>query len=135
MPGGELSITVREHPSGLWLGVLLSVAGGESILMVLDTGSPISVISPHVAQDLRVRGALPETTDPHHYWLRELAVIEASGEATLPDIRVRVLPRLAPLQVDGLLGLDFFRRFDLISFRFSTSRLLLQYPDDTESRP
>ncbi len=47
-------------------------------------------------------------------------------EVRLPDLVVRELPRLTLLRIDGLLGLDFFRRFERVCFHIATSRLVLE---------
>jgi hypothetical protein len=123
MPDGErLSIPIRRHPSGYWIGIHVTIGEGYTLLMVLDSGSPQSTVSPQVAQDLWLRGMSPPAAPASSYVLTNLT---ASTHA-LPDLRARVLPRLSRLRVDGLLGLDFFNQFDLTCYRRSTMELLLE---------
>ena len=96
--------------------------------MVLDSGSPVSVISPESSHELRIHGLLRQANEPRYYQLSRLTAEEAVGKPALPDLKVRILPRLTRLAIDGLLGLDFFRAFELTCFRISTSQLLLEYP-------
>jgi hypothetical protein len=125
MPGGELAIPVKVHPSGLWVGIAVTISGQQTIFMVLDTGAPASVISPGIARELTERGLLQPTADPGHYGLTDLTAQDADDQPPLPDVIVRPLRRLALLQIDGLLGLDFFRQFDRITFDFPTASLTL----------
>jgi hypothetical protein len=90
--------------------------------MVLDSGSPQSVISPGVEHELLQERLLQPAPAARVYHVRNL---RADGHP-LPDLTVRVHPRLSRLQVDGLLGLDFFGAFELTCFRLSTSQLLLE---------
>jgi hypothetical protein len=92
---------------------------------VLDTGSPASVISPSVTRELSDYGLLQQAGEPQRYRLVDLTAEGAAGKPPLPDLTVRTLRRLALLQIDGLLGLDFFRQFDRICFDFPTSTLIL----------
>ncbi len=52
---------------------------------------------------------------------------QEAPELTLPDLNVRILTRLAVLDIDGLLGVDFFRRFDRV-FPHRHGALGLEYP-------
>ena len=124
---GELSIPVRSHPSGLWMGMSLAVDIQHVVFMVLDTGSPVSAVSPTVARDLHAVGLLSPRAVPGAFLISGLRAREAVGQPALPDLTVRILPRLARLQIDGLLGLDFFRQFGRVCFHLSTLRLELTY--------
>jgi hypothetical protein len=125
MRGGEqLSIPVHRHPSERWIGIYVTIASSQTIFMVLDTGSPQSTISSGVAHDLHRRNLLVPADDHSSYHLTNLTAPPHS----LPDLTVRVFPRLARLQIDGLLGLDFFNHFELTCFRVSSMQLLLEYP-------
>jgi len=124
MRGGDrLVIPVAPHPSGLWLGIKILVGNDLVAFMVLDSGSPQSVISPALGEHLQRRGVLHATSDARYYQLRNLT----AHDHQLPDMTVRILPRLTRLQIDGLLGLDYFRAFELVCVRFSTQQLLLEY--------
>lgn len=124
---GDLVIPVEPHPSGLWMCVAASIAGQVMLRLVLDTGSPVSALSPTVVEDLSGRGLLRPTRAPGAYQLRDLRAGRAVGEPALPNLTVRVLPRLARIQVEGLLGLDFFRLFDRVCFQLSAMQLELTY--------
>jgi len=66
MHDGELTIPVKVHPSGLWVGLAVTVRDQQTLFMVLDTGLPASVISPGVTRDLGDRGLLQHAAEPHH---------------------------------------------------------------------
>src|SRR5437870_5324482 len=100
MRAGEIVIQARLHPSGNWVTLPVNVAGAVELYMVLDTGSPVSVINPAIRDELITRQLMSESTDRTHYCLTRLE----ARQQTLPDMTVRVLPRLLRLQVDGLLG-------------------------------
>ena len=92
--------------------------------MVLDPGSPVSAISPEVSRELRSLGLLQESQRRRYYQLAALTV----QDQPFPSLEVRVLPRLAELEVDGLVGLDFLRQFAAVHFYISTMRLVLEAP-------
>jgi hypothetical protein len=125
MLGGELSIPARVQHSGRWVGIWVSISNLYTIFMVLDTGSPVSAVSRTVASDHRNRGLLKPTDDPRLFGLGSLTAEEVPDKPPLPDVTVCVLPRLTPLRIAGLLGLDFFRQFDHICFDFPASSLTL----------
>jgi hypothetical protein len=125
MQGGELRIPADLHSSGHWMGIWVSIANTYTILMVLDTGSPVSAVSRAIATDLQDRSLLTPTNDPRLFGLADLTAEELSDKPPLPDVTVCVLPRLTALGIAGLLGLDFFRQFDRICFDFPTSTLIL----------
>lgn len=124
MLGGEISVRADLHPSGNWITVPISVAGLISLAMVLDTGSAVSAISPAAKDVLGARGLVLPRGDGDGLLLTQLTV---QGQA-LPDLVVRVLPRLARLGIDGLVGLDFLRAFERVSFHVPTLRLVLSLP-------
>lgn len=135
MPGGEVSVVTALHPTGLWITVPVTVGGRVTLLMVLDPGSPISAISPAAEQTLRNHGLLePRAGEASPHLLTNLTI---EGQP-LPDLQVRVLSRLArlarwnvrgaPLEVDGLLGLDFLGKFVDVHFNVPTMRLRLIDP-------
>src|SRR5262245_39246042 len=95
------------------------------MFMVLDTGSPVSAVSHAVASDLVNRSLLKPTDDPRLFGLGILTAEEVPDKPPLPDVTVCILPRLTPLRIAGLLGLDFFRQFDHICFDFPASSLTL----------
>jgi hypothetical protein len=122
MPGGELSVRARLHPSGLWVTIPLRVGGSRLLPMVVDSGAPISAISPEIAAELAELKLLGQDAHPPYQY--RLSGISLQGRA-LPDLQVRVLPRLTRLRVDGLVELDFLRQFAAIHFYVATLRLVL----------
>ena len=124
MHGGEIAVQAALHPSGNWITLPLTVGGLLHLDMVLDTGSPVSVISPKARDDLLGRQLLDPSTEGIRYRLAQLSV----HEQPLPPLMVRVLPRLTRLQVDGLLGLDFLRLFEHVHFHVPTLQLVLELP-------
>jgi hypothetical protein len=128
MPTGEIVIPASNHPSGLWVGIYVGVGTEATIFMVLDTGSPVSALSPAIAQHLHMRGMLYQAEAAGHFRPSPLTAWRAAGRPALPGLTLRVLPRLGRLQIDGLLGLDFFRQFEQVCFHLSQMRLELTYP-------
>ena len=121
MLGGEITTDCKIHPSGRWITFAVMVGGAQTLWMVLDTGSPVSALSPRTGAILETRGLLNPRRDSNLYILRDLAI---SGQS-IPDLELRILPRLDRLQVVGLLGLDFLRVFDDIHFNVPSLRLRL----------
>ena len=128
MPTGELVVPVSNHPSGLWVGIYVGVGTEATMFMVLDTGSPVSALSPATAQHLNARGLLHARGAASYYRTSPLTAVRAAGRPTLPHAPFRILARLGRLQNDGLLGLDFFRQFDRVCFQLSAMRLELIHP-------
>jgi hypothetical protein len=128
MPHGELTIPVRFHRSGLWVGIFITVQGIHTLFMVLDTGSPVSAISPQVREDLRTASLLQAADEPRYYRLSDVAARGTDDWLPLLDLDVRVLPRLSLLGIEGLLGLDFFRNFGRVCFHLSDWQIVLEYP-------
>jgi hypothetical protein len=121
--GDKLTVTARIHDSGLWIVVPLSIDSGEIIYPVLDTGSPVSAISPRIRSNLASRGRLIPAGG-NRYLLSHLTL---HGQ-TIPDLRVGVLSRLDRIGVDAILGLDFLFQFEEIAFNTRTMTLTLIAP-------
>ena len=68
------------------------------------------------------RGLLARGADPRYYQLPSLT---AEGQP-LPDLAVRVLPRLTRLQVDELIGLDYLTQFHRVCFHVTEGLLSLE---------
>ena len=121
MRGGEISTIAKLHPSGRWITVNVVVAGTRTLSMVLDTGAPVSALSPHTGTILEARGLASPSSDPRVRVLRNLTIAGHS----VPDLEVRLLARLDRIQVVGLLGLDFLRLFEDVHFNVPSLRLRL----------
>jgi hypothetical protein len=126
-PTGELVVPASNHPSGLWVGIYVGVGTEATIFMVLDTGSPVSALSPAIAQHLHTVGLLHPAEAAGYFRPAQFTAWRATGRPALPDLPLRILPRLGRLQIDGLLGLDFFRQFERVCFQLSQMRLELSY--------
>jgi hypothetical protein len=125
MRGGDrLTVTATIHDSGLWIIVPLSVGVTDVIYPVLDTGSPVSAISPRIRTQLANRGRLSSIAGSNRFQLTGLAL---QGQS-VPDLRVSVLSRLDRIGVDALLGLDFLLQFHEIAFNTRTMTLTLTAP-------
>jgi hypothetical protein len=124
MLGGEISTTAKLHPSGRWLTLDVVVAGQSRLSMVLDTGSPVSAISPRARASLAATGSLEASAGPNRYLLRRLTM----AARPIPDLEVGVLARLDRLDIVGLLGLDFLGLFQDIHFNVPSLRLTLVPP-------
>jgi hypothetical protein len=112
MSGGSVVAQAALHPSGRWLTLPLMIAGTYALRAVLDTGSPQSALSPRISNDLSSQGLLRPAADPRRFLLADLTI----GGQAVPDLEVGVLRRLDPMEVDGLLGLDFLLRFSEVHF-------------------
>lgn len=123
MPGGDITIQAATHPSGNWITIPIMLGGSEVLRMVLDTGSPVSALSPSTAERL-LHLRLIRDGERGRYGLTPLT----SDGQPLPDLEVRVLPRLDRLGIVGLVGLDFLMRFRRIDFDVEAFRLTLADP-------
>lgn len=128
MPGGELRIRTVLHPNplGRWISFPVVVADRHELLMVLDPGSPISAISPETRDNLTERDLLRSAS--HSRYEHRLTSLVVDRQQ-LPDVDVRVLPRLSRLRIDGLIGLDFLSQFDAIHYYVRARELVLEYPE------
>src|SRR5689334_1636998 len=121
---GEIVLETRPHPNplGQWITFTVLIAGSADVDTVLDSGAPMSAISPETALRLQRIGLLaPPEDSRYHYRLNS---VTADGQA-LPDFDVRVLRRLSTLQIRGLIGLDFLEQFTWNRFHVPTRRLFL----------
>lgn len=123
MPGDDLSIQARLHRSGLWIVVPITIGPLPDLAMVLDSGSPVSAISPETAAALSTLGLLAPAQRPRYQ--HRLTSLTVQGQQ-LPDLEVRILSRLSRLQVVGLLGLDFLSQFKAVHYYVETRRLILE---------
>jgi hypothetical protein len=125
MPSGEVVIQARRHSNrlGQWITFTIELAGNHQLAVVLDSGAPISAISPETALELRALGLLAEPRKRGYQ--HRLTTITTSGQP-LPDVEVRVLPRLSGLRIAVLVGLDFLLSFEWVRFHVPTLRLFLE---------
>lgn len=119
---GEVTIQTELHSSGRWITVPLVVGARRTIAAVLDTGAPISGLSPQTYSRLLTAGLLLPTVGPNRYRLADLSV----ADQPLPPLEMAIIRRLDRLDVDALLGLDFLAQFATIHFDTRTFQLVLQ---------
>lgn len=124
---GEIAIQTTPHPNplGRWITFEVTVASTHELAMVLDSGAPLSAISPETAARFADVGLLREPWDARYE--HRLSGLTSDGQS-LPDLQVRVLRRLTGLQIMGLVGLDFLEQFAWIRFHVPTRRLFLELP-------
>jgi hypothetical protein len=101
--------------------------GGQSIDMVLDTGSPLSSISQATYHKLSEAGAI-DRLSRNSYVLRRSAI---QGQA-IRDLVVRISRRVSQVGADGVLGLDFLGQFTDIHLHVPSLRLTLGYSGSPE---
>ena len=91
----------------------------RTVKLALDTGASFTVVTPHVIEMLgyRPRDGHRRTTvrtaiGEEHGYLLTLARFDALG-ASVPDFDVHVFDLASGYDIDGLIGLNFLRRFDV----------------------
>lgn len=90
-----------------WLTLPVDVGGHATFDMVIDTESPLSGISEQVRDALLGTPHLqPEGRDTFR-----LSAVTIQRQP-LPDLLVRISPRVTHLGAHGVLGLLFFAQFD-----------------------
>jgi hypothetical protein len=119
---GEIAIQTEVHPSGRWITIPLIIGESHDISAVLDTGAPVSAISPRVEHRLLSSGLLGASALPRRYRLRNIT----ADRQPLPDLDIAVIRRLDRLGVDGLLGLDFLTHFERVHFHTRSLLLVLE---------
>ena len=82
----------------------------------------MSAISPEVRDDLLAKNLLSESTGAGY---RRISDITVDGQP-MPDLKVRVLPRLSRIGAEGLLGLDYLGKFESVYFHIPTLRITLR---------
>ena len=118
---GEFTIQAELHTTGRWITVPLVVGGRRTLAAVLDTGSPVSAISPQTHRRLLTAGLLLPAVGRDRHRLMNLSV---AGQP-LPPLEIAIIRRLDRLDVDAVLGLDFLAQFATIHFDTRTFRLVL----------
>lgn len=103
-----------------WPIVPLSVGQDLILEMLPNLLAPRSSIGRNALADLRRRSLLPPTSEAP-FALRDLRI---PGQP-VPDVEVRVGPAARFLQVDGVLGFDFFAKFSKIILEVDTRWLTL----------
>jgi hypothetical protein len=122
MRSGEVSIQARVHTSGLWIQIPLLVADQQRLRMILDTGAPVSAISPEMRDELLAADLLRAAIPSGYHRISDITV---DGQP-IPDLEVRVLPRLSRIGVEGLLGLDYLGKFESVYVHIPTLRITLR---------
>jgi hypothetical protein len=113
----QFTVQAKTHPRYGWVMLTLGIVGSDKFDLVLNTGLPASGMSAAMRDKLIMSEVLPPL-DARSYVLPGLSL---DGNS-IPDLLVRVRPRLAQLGVDGTLGLDFLRQFTNIEFNVPTLR-------------
>ncbi len=136
--GGDLYTVPMVSPSGSAdprPHVRVSIAG-KTLIAVLDTGAPVSLLFRDAARRIgvlpsalaaglhfRARGVGSGTTAAVRHVLAPVEV----GDLTVSNLAAAIVDQAAPADADMLLGLDFlFRVHTWLSF--SSRSLILQYP-------
>ena len=129
MTSGELVVQAGLHSNAAsWVLIPITLNGLHSLSMVLDTGAPVSEISPDTAAELSGLGLLKEPVKPrYHHRLEDITTTQGQS---LPPLDIVVLPRLARMkavgiEVMGLLGLDFLILFASVCYDVDARRLVL----------
>jgi hypothetical protein len=122
MRSGDVSIQAQLHTSGFWIMIPLVVRNKQALRMVLDTGAPVSAISPEIWDELQTRDLLRTAPSAGYHLISDITV---DGQP-MPDLAVRVLPRLSRIGVEGLLGLDYLGKFESVYFHIPTLRITLR---------
>lgn len=111
------SLSVEQTPYGLLVPV--SVEGSEQ-KMLLDTGSPLSVVDPKTAADLQLKtqrifqGAIFNSSGEQFTGLAQVHDLKI-GNMRTADVRMLIYPsRLTSDEhIAGLLGANFLHHYDL----------------------
>jgi hypothetical protein len=103
--------------------VPVSICGMWRGEFMLNTFTPISSVSASTATMLEAVQCLSERADQGHI-LQGLTV----GSTRLPDLRVRVSRAATLLELEGMLGLDFFNQFAGVHYHRAERRLVLDLP-------
>lgn len=115
-----ISIQTQIHPKG-WIMVPVSVCGVWYGHFMLNTFTPISSVSRATATTLEAFQCLRPRTNQGHV-LSGLTI----GDERFADLPVRVSRAATMLDVEGMLGLDFLRRFASIHFDLIERTLILE---------
>ncbi len=110
--------------------------GGKTLVALVDTGAPYSVLfrdparrigldtaSLSTDRHLRAGGVGPGTRDAVRHVLTPVTI----GDLTVSHLPVAIIDEGAPQDADMLLGMDFMSRVHTW-FSFSSHNLVLQYP-------
>lgn len=125
------SIELALKPGLIVLPVILEYRFRQEFKLALDTGAVLTVITPHVAQEVGFEESqLISTTEVTGVTGSELVPKIRLNSITLFDnkvenIAVTVINLPLKLRIDGLLGLNFLNHFN-INLQFETFILALQ---------
>ncbi len=118
----SVSVRTEDHPNG-WVMVPVTVCGLWQGHFLLNTFTPVSSVSRPTASILEAFQCFSLQTD-QRYLLQGLTV----GGERLTDLEVRISRAATLLGVEGMLGLDFLRRFTRVQFDVAERRLTLTLP-------
>ena len=90
---------------------------------MLNTGRPLSVISPNTERSLSALGLVEQLGDRQY----RLPGLHVNGDR-LPDLIVRASAGPALLGVDGMLGWDYLEQFTEVRIAPGTLRITLITP-------
>jgi hypothetical protein len=104
-------------------GTVIRLEVGPDVVfdMLPNPNSSRTVIRPSSFEDLVRRGLAP-ADEPRRVMLRQLSI---AGQP-VPDLEARVSAAVGRLGFDGMLGFDFFARFDEVVWRPHTGHLTLR---------
>lgn len=110
------------HPSGRWITIPLRVSGTRRL--AAGPGHRFTGVGRLATHRASAPGGQVVSSGPSDQSL-DLASLTADGQP-LPDLEVGVIRRLDRLEIDALLGLDFFTQFARIHFDTRALRLVLE---------
>jgi hypothetical protein len=108
--GDELSVQTYSHPTGL-IAIPAVVDGFYPLDMILNTGYPVSLLSPTTRDVLQSLGYVDQI-DARFYRLKNLTL----GGRPAPAVDVRVNASIARLGIEGAFGLNFLSLFSVVHF-------------------
>ncbi len=121
--GGEIEVLVRIHQATGLILLPLGV-GGETVFMVLDTGTNLSGISKDTRDKLLANGHLRATGTFRGIDLYTMSELKLGG-TDLPNLTVVLSTKATELGFEGIVGLNFLRRFSDIHFHVPNLMLTL----------
>jgi hypothetical protein len=119
--GDELSVVTYSHSTGL-IAIPVMVDGFYPLEMILNTGYPVSLLSPTTRDVLLSLGHI-EYLGGRFYRLGNFTI----GGRPAPAVDVRVNASIARLGIEGALGLNFLSLFTEVHFDVRSWQLTLTF--------